>query len=213
MLLVLILVVGVIGGGTDGNGSSLLLQVPHDVLDNEEMPNMQGPHGALGVSLDVGTPDSILRGRSDIRVAGGVVADDTARAPNQEAEPPNGKANLRGRSLSEKGLDGEVFYISIYCCRNDPGGAYCGTTASGVLVAPGVAACSMDWPLGTRFSIQGDTVHPQGVACQDRGSAVTSPHHLDVFFPDCGIQENPALGTGWEWLQRTGTRVMVEVLE
>ena len=104
-------------------------------------------------------------------------------------------------------------YLSIYCCRNDPGGAYCGATASGHLVAPGMVACAEMYPFGTLFQLHGGSVPPTTFVCFDRGSAVVSPYQLDVWFYDCGNQQDPAPGTGWYWLQRTGTRAVVEVLE
>lgn len=104
--------------------------------------------------------------------------------------------------------DGEPWQITIYCCKNDPGGAYCGLTASGVPVAPGMAACSSHWPFGTRFLVAGR--YP--VTCLDRGSAVTQPNHLDIHFDDCGNQEDPAPGTGWWWKAKVGDWAIVEVV-
>ena len=162
------------------------------------------------------TPDRILRGLRvpDIRVAGLVV-----RETGQEVvgtsildAPPAAlqigpKYPSPFKAPRREGV-GELFYISVYCCRGDPGGAYCGLMASGLPVAPGMAACSDHWDFGTRLLIADRYL----VTCLDRGSAVTEPNHLDIHFYDCGNQQDPAPGTGWAWLQGVGTRVMVEVL-
>ncbi len=107
-------------------------------------------------------------------------------------------------------LDGwpalESWYITIYCCENDPGGAYCSKTALGTQVREGVVACDPRY-LGSRFSL-GESVY----ACEDLGSAVWG-HHLDVWFYDCGDQQDPEEGTGWWWLQEVGTRVEVIIIE
>lgn len=202
MLLALILVVGVLGGN-DG----ILVSVPdlREALEHQTSILPELRHQTQ-VALD-GTPDSLLRGRSDIRVAGEDVVVETEAI----REWPD-MLSPRIGAPPEGGVDGS-WYISIFCCRNDPGGAYCGATASGLQVAEGMVACSRYWSFGTRFRIRGDGLYPAGRTCTDRGGAVTSPFHLDVFFRDCGIQEDPAPGTGWHWLQRTGTRVMVEVLD
>jgi len=117
---------------------------------------------------------------------------------------------VRNRPIPTDAFTG---YITIYCCRGDPGGQYCGLTASGAQVAKGMVACSPHWPFGTRFIIRGDTSFPDGRVCEDRGSAVTASNHLDVFFHDCGDQQDPAPGTGWAWLAQVGTEALVEVIQ
>ena len=197
------------------------------VLHGSEQPvceSMQDVREAKE-TLDA-TPDRILgvlRG-PDIRVAGEVVVSDVKGGRLGERDTglgslPEGIVGVpeqapRTHSPSEAPPEGEInglWRITIFCCRNDPGGAYCGNTASGVQVAPGLAACSVYWPFGTTFNILGSS--PKRVVCLDRGSSVASTHHLDVFFYDCGNLQDPAPGTGWAWLQKVGTRVLVEVLE
>jgi len=111
--------------------------------------------------------------------------------------------------------DNPYWRITIYCCKNDPGGAYCGTAASGTQVAPGVAACSPHWDFWTRFQIHGGLSYLHDVVCLDRGSAVKAANHLDIWFYDCGdleAEDGPAPGTGWHWLQEVGTQAVVEVV-
>lgn len=103
---------------------------------------------------------------------------------------------------------GETWLITIYCCLNDPGGAYCGATASGVRVFDGAAACDPALTQAATFV----KVARRVFQCVDTGSAVHG-RHLDVWFYDCGILPNPAEGTGWAWLQRVGDRAIVEVME
>lgn len=122
----------------------------------------------------------------------------------------------RGLSTWEGAAEGGVAftaYLTIYCCLNDPGGAYCGLTASGVQVREGMAACSNHWPFGTVFIIAPGSANERRVVCQDRGSGVLTRTHLDVHFHACGDRQDPAPGTGWAWLQQTGTEALVEVLE
>jgi 3D (Asp-Asp-Asp) domain-containing protein len=95
----------------------------------------------------------------------------------------------------------ERWRITIYSCIPE---GYCGATASGVVVAPGMAACSDHWPFGTRFQIRGDVAHPRGVVCMDRGSGVLDRRHLDIFFDKAE--------EGWAFLREVGTQVEVEVI-
>lgn len=217
MLLVLILVVGVIGGSDGTSDGFRVVLSPLQGSEQFVCESVQEVREGA-VDLDVGTPDSILRGRFDsgvpLRVAGEPMAVEPMAEGVTSASGFSGHiAYEQSETLleapSERGLDGQVFYISIYCCIGDSTGTYCGQTASGVLVAPWVAACSSHHSLGTHFLI----AETWGVVCLDRGGAVSRSNHLDVWFYDCGIQEDPAPDTGWEWLQATGTRVMVEVLD
>ena len=202
MLLVLALVV-IVGGGNDGQFSRGPGSLPDELRNwgHSRLSNL----GAVD-----GTPDWRVRSKfdSDIHLRVAAVVD---RETRQEVVAESILETSPAPLQAEGGLD--VFDITIYCCLNDPGGAYCGRTASGVQVRPGVVACSLHWPFGTRFRIVGDTLHPEGlVECWDRGSGVTLRNHLDVHFEDCGIQEDPDEGTGWWWLQRVGDRAIVEVV-
>lgn len=172
------------------------------------------------------TPDWLVRGLlpgGGIWVAGERVVVELADAL-QQYDDSDGNENLgwsrsahdpysapSEEAVGELSEEAQQFTarLTIYCCKGDPGGVYCGLTASGVQVAPGMAACSLYWPFGTRFRLPSGTI----VVCEDRGSAVTSRNHLDVFFWDCGGQQNPEEGTGWAWLQKVGTQVEVEVIE
>ena len=79
--------------------------------------------------------------------------------------------------------EGEIVPITGYYCQQVPGyyigdgGGYCGNTASGEPVRPGVAACGRKWPLGTKLFIEG---YGQ-VVCLDRGHL--GQNQIDVFFP------------------------------
>ena len=93
--------------------------------------------------------------------------------------------------------DGDLFWLTTYTCEE----GYCGFTASGVQVAAGMAACSMDWAFGTHFLV----AERWEVVCQDRGSGVVLPNHLDVYFDT--VAEAAA------WLAQVGDHAQVEVIE
>jgi len=154
------------------------------------------------------------------RAAGGILPGNQAAALARGSEVVlGGVSGVLPSGIPEEVLDANPYLepatwlITIYCCEGDPGGAYCGATASGVQVAEGMAACSTHWPFGTRFQICGGSIQDwRVVTCQDRGSAVVSRKHLDVHFADCGDQQDPAPGTGWAWLAEVGTQAVVEVV-
>jgi 3D (Asp-Asp-Asp) domain-containing protein len=99
------------------------------------------------------------------------------------------------RGDTATGSTGDLFWLTTYTCEE----GYCGFTANNVQVAPGMAACSDDWPFGTVFLIAGQWE----VVCQDRGSGVVLPNHLDVFFDTA--EEAAA------WLAQVGDHAEVEV--
>lgn len=120
--------------------------------------------------------------------------------------------------------EGETFtgYLTVFCCKGDSTGAYCPVAEGGQATASGLsvsevdpetgarmAACSQDWAFGTLFLVGGRFL----LVCRDRGSAVVAITHLDAYFYNCGHQQAPKEGTGWEWLQKVGTTVSVEVIE
>lgn len=161
-------------------------------------------------ALGVATPDRVL-GLLDpglrIRVAGENVlveaeSQDAVARSAASTEPAVPSSESVEEPPVERAVD--EFYISIFCCLNDRTGHYCGRTASGITVAPGVVACSLHYPFSTSFIIAGDTSFPNGRSCQDRGGLVTNPNHIDIWFYDCGDQQDPAPGTGWAWLQSVG---------
>lgn len=86
-------------------------------------------------------------------------------------------------SASTQPADGEVSRITGYYCQQVPGyyigdgGGFCGRTASGEIVRPGVAACGYKWKLGTELHIEGYGE----VVCLDRGHLAWN--QVDVFFP------------------------------
>ena len=167
--------------------------------------------------MSVPRPDS----GGDIRVAGTGLVDYGEDQEVSEEIPRAVPARFREEAIGVREPEreprrvGEAFiaYLSIYCCKGDPGGRYCERTASGASVAPGMAACSLHWSFGTVFEISLDSPYRKVVVCEDRGSGVTAWNHLDVFFYDCGDQQDPAPGTGWAWLQALGTRVEVRIVE
>jgi len=215
---------------------SLALEAVPLQTGTEDSPSQEGtsPSGANPTGLSLGVLDADVSrllsrwpvDRADIRAVGLSVVEETVELGAQVRQGGVGELLYRRREtgaddsgedellVERDGAKPETFtaYLTIYCCKGDPGGAYCGNTAAQVPVAEGMVACSRHFSFGTRFKIRGDTLHGEGVVCRDRGSAVTARNHLDVFFEDCGDQQDPAPGTGWWWLQRTGTQAVVEVV-
>jgi 3D (Asp-Asp-Asp) domain-containing protein len=98
--------------------------------------------------------------------------------------------------------------LSFYYCEHlDPnvgggdGGGFCGRTADGSPVAPGVAACDAAY-LGQLFRIQGDPL-ARVYRCADTGSAVGGLHR-DIWF-DTAAQ-------GWAWIDAVGHVGVIEIL-
>jgi 3D (Asp-Asp-Asp) domain-containing protein len=115
-----------------------------------------------------------------------------------EGEALDGSLNRRD---TETGSTGDLFWLTTYTCEE----GYCGFTANNVQVAEytlegyRMAACSEHWAFGTRFLVAGRWL----VECQDRGSGVVLPNHLDVYFPTA--KEAAA------WLAQVGDHARVEV--
>lgn len=72
--------------------------------------------------------------------------------------------------------------ITGYYCQYIPGyfrgdgGGYCNLTAMGIQVAPGMAACGSNYPLGVYIDIESFGRY----LCADRG--LLSPNQIDIFF-------------------------------
>lgn len=97
-------------------------------------------------------------------------------------------------ALSWLGVDAEVITVqtSYYACVNDsniPGleGGYCGRTASGVQVEPGLAACTPPLALGDLVLLADGVVR----LCADRMAGWVSWPHVDVWF------ERVSQGLAW----------------
>jgi hypothetical protein len=98
--------------------------------------------------------------------------------------------------------------LSFYYCEHlDPGvgggdgGGFCGHTADGSAVAPGVAACDAAY-LGQLFRIQGDPAN-RIYRCADTGSAVGGLHR-DIWFYSAAA--------GWAWIDEVGHVGVIEIL-
>ncbi len=72
----------------------------------------------------------------------------------------------------------QVVAVTFYSCE---GGGFCGTMANGVQVYEGASACGYAWPLGTRFTLEGDPTERTYV-CEDRGLGPWL--WVDIFFWD-----------------------------
>lgn len=96
---------------------------------------------------------------------------------------------------------GRYVYITFYCCEGQ-GCGYCGTTASGIQVQPGVAACGSNYAMGTKFMIDAD---PTGrvYECLDRGWL--APNQVDIFFY---TREE-----GYQWSAQVGMEGTIRLLE
>jgi len=98
--------------------------------------------------------------------------------------------------------------LSFYYCEHlDPtvgggdGGGFCGYTADGSHVAPGIAACDAAY-LGQLFRIQGDPLN-RVYRCADTGSAVGGLHR-DIWFNSAA--------SGWAWINEVGHAGIIEIL-
>lgn len=155
------------------------------------------------------------------RAAGSVVAlGQTTEQRDRVAANPYGAIEIPGGNQSQ--VSGEVldanpyleeatWLITIYCCIGDSTGAYCPVeegdraTKSGTSAQPGTVACDPA-RLGQFLRIGNEEYQ-----CLDTGDAVRG-NHVDVWFYDCGDQQDPAPGTGWAWLAEVGTQAVVEVV-
>jgi hypothetical protein len=95
--------------------------------------------------------------------------------PETQSSETNSIPEILVQEQSPKTLTGEMVlaHTTEYYCEQVPGapiigdgGGWCGTTASGQPVGPGVAACSYNWELGTRLYIE---EYNEEVTCLDRG--------------------------------------------
>lgn len=88
--------------------------------------------------------------------------------------------NKNAKSLSN---DDNLSPITGYYCRYIPGyiigdwGGYCGLTKMGIPVEPGIAACGIEYPLGSYIEVEGFG----RLFCADRGGEL-SPSQVDIFF-------------------------------
>lgn len=157
----------------------------------------------------------LVRPRPDMWVAA-LGLDSLDSAPSGGAVEPPQMESLRAPSLVEEAVGENPYleeatftaYLSIYCCLNDDTGAYCGDMASGLRVFDGAAACDPALTATATTLKVGNRI----VQCLDTGNAVYGKH-VDVWFYDCGDQQDPKEGTGWWWLRQVGTYAEVEVEE
>ena len=179
-----------------------------DVLDPGPIPDRalflglaRGDWLAEGESVVAAevTPLAVSPIRQANNEGSGVRANEGSQSASREQGlAPEGEVIDVGinRGDTATGSTGDLFWLTTYTCEE----GYCGATASGLQVVPGMAACSDDWPFGTVFLIAGQWE----VVCQDRGSGVVLPNHLDVFFDTA--EEAAA------WLAQVGDHAQVEVI-
>lgn len=98
--------------------------------------------------------------------------------------PNEDKEEISSNNKNTKNLSNEdnLSPITGYYCQYIPGhirgdgGGYCGLTAMGIQVEPGIAACGANFPLGVYIEIEGFG----RFLCADRG--YLSPNQIDIFF-------------------------------
>lgn len=105
--------------------------------------------------------------------------EESASAPSEQTLVENTPQNVAPSTPSGKTV---IAPITGYYCEQIPGypvgdgGGWCGITASGAQVAPGMAACGYNWNMGDVLHIQGHG----NVVCTDRGHL--NPNQVDVFY-------------------------------
>ena len=100
------------------------------------------------------------------------------------SEIPNKDGKTDRKNEDTKSLSNEsiLSHITGYYCQYIPGhlrgdgGGYCGLTAMGIQVEPGMAACGSNYPLGVYIEVE----RLGRFLCADRG--LLSPNQIDIFF-------------------------------
>ena len=146
-------------------------------------------------------PDAVLRAlRGGVVLGPPITEADRAPVIEPTAQPD---VPEHPEAVPEEGSIVDVVPLTFYVCDGAPVGlddGYCGRMASGATVYRGAAACGYAWPLGTQFTIQGDST---GLVftCEDRG--LGPAQWVDVWFYD--------YAEGRAWRNQLPKYVTVEV--
>jgi 3D (Asp-Asp-Asp) domain-containing protein len=192
-------------GGRDANSEmptvwTLLvcrLQVPYMWGGGVDDPAFLDDSRLLRARADVARQDALQLAGATVPPQGSTEAaqDLVLEGEALDGNPASQSDGTTGRFETEGAGEGELWWLTTYTCEE----GYCGFTASGVQVATGMAACSEHYAFGTRFLVAGRWL----VECQDRGSGVVLPNHLDMYFPTA--KEAAA------WLAQVGDHAEVRV--
>jgi len=154
-------------------------------------------------SLPLG-PDAVLRSLGGAVALGPPASEADGAAAEGATEHVQPDVSEHPQAVPVEGAVADAVPLTFYVCVGAPAGfqdGYCGRMASGAGVYRGAAACGYVWPLGTRFTIEGDSA---GLVytCEDRG--LGSAQWVDIWFYD--------YASGQAWRNQLPIYVTVRIL-